>query len=134
MDFKKAAKLGNYLAKDYAESFFTLLVNYKDISASEAASRLGLHINTAQEFLEAMSSLGIVDKQEVYERKRPYYRYTLATDRIAMEIDLSSIKKFSPTENPAKRIREAKNTNVRFMTARNGQSISSIAIWSGKGR
>ena len=41
MDFKRAAKLGNYLSKDYAEDFFNLLVNYQDISASEAASRLG---------------------------------------------------------------------------------------------
>ena len=50
MDFKKAALLGTYISKDYAEDVFKLLVNYKSISASEAASRLNLHIKTAQDF------------------------------------------------------------------------------------
>lgn len=54
MDFETAAKLGAYFSKDYAEELFRLLVNYKDISASEAASRLNLHIQTVQDFLEAM--------------------------------------------------------------------------------
>ena len=44
MDFVTAAILGTYISKDYAEDFFKLLVDYQDISASEAASRLGLHI------------------------------------------------------------------------------------------
>ena len=91
MDFKEAAKLGNYLAKDYAEDFFALLVNYQDISASEAASRLGLHIRTAQDFLEAMASLNILEKEEVYQKKRPYFRYTLKTDHIRMDIDLAEV-------------------------------------------
>ena len=79
MNFKEAAKLGNYLAKDYAEDFFTLLVNYQNISASEAASRLGLHIRTAQDFLDAMVELDVLEKEEVYEKKRPYFRYSLKT-------------------------------------------------------
>ena len=68
MDFKTAAKFGAYFSKDYAEEIFRLLVNYKDISASEAASRLNLHIQTAQDFLEAMTSLGIFSKKEVYQK------------------------------------------------------------------
>ena len=57
MDFKTAAALGALLSKDYAENFFKLLVNYQDISASEAASRLNLHIRTAQDFLESLHAL-----------------------------------------------------------------------------
>jgi hypothetical protein len=38
MDYKTAALMSSYLAKDYSEDFFILLVNYQDISASEAAS------------------------------------------------------------------------------------------------
>jgi predicted transcriptional regulator len=134
MDFNTAAKLGNYLAKDYAEGFFGLLVNYKDISASEAASRLNLHINTAQEFLEAMTSLGLVSREEVHEGKRPYFRYSLKTTRITIDVDLSSVKRMQSSEESAERIREAKDANARFSTARGGQSISSIAVWTGKGR
>ena len=91
MDFKTAARLGAYLSKDYAYSFFNLLVNYRNLSASEAASRLGLHIRTAQDFLEGLTELGLLNRQEVYEKKRPYYRYTLETDHILIDVDLNSI-------------------------------------------
>jgi transposase len=66
MDFKRAATLGSYMSKDYAEDLFRLLVTYQDISASEAASRLNLHIKTVQDFLEAMASLDILSKTEVF--------------------------------------------------------------------
>lgn len=134
MDFKTASKLGNCLSKDYAESFFKLLVGYRDISASEAASRLNLHINTAKEFLESLNSLNIVDKNEVYEGKRPYFRYSLTAKRISLDIDLSSIRESSSVQATDQRIREAKDANARFITARNGASISSIAVWTGRGR
>ena len=77
MDFQTAALISTYLSKDYAEDFFRLLVNYQDISASEAASRLSIHIRTAQDFLDGLANLGIVEKTEVHEKKRPYFRYNL---------------------------------------------------------
>jgi transposase len=134
MDFQEAAKLGNYLAKDYAENFFALLVNYRNISASEAASRLGLHIRTAQDFLEAMASLGILTQEEVYEKKRPYFRYTLMTERIQMDLDLTQIQK---EQNPAdldQRIREKTNAGANFSLARGGELISHVSLWTGSGR
>lgn len=133
-DFKFAATLGSYLAKDYAEDFFSLLVNYQDISASEAASRLGLHIQTAQDFLEAMESLGVLSKEEVYEKKRPYYRYTLQKQRISLDLDLTKIKLKDPETKQERKIREKKNSSAIFTTARNNQSISSVTIWTGNGR
>ena len=90
MDFNKASQLGVSLSKDYAEDFFKLLVNYQDISASEAASRLSLHIQTAQDFLENLADLKIVKKTEVFEKKRPYYRYTLNQTSIKIDLDLIS--------------------------------------------
>lgn len=135
MDFKQAAKLGSILAKDYAEDIFRLLANYHDVSASEAASRLNLHIKTAQEFLETMASLGILHREEVYEKKRPYNRYRLKTDRIHMDIDLGVLKKDRDYQNQlSRRIKEKKNAGARFTTARNFQAISSVIIWSGTGR
>lgn len=134
MDFKTAAKLGSYIAKDYAEDLFELLVNYQDISASEAASRLNLHIRTAQDFLEAMASLDILAKEEVHEGKRPYFRYSLKKHRITMDIDLTEIKRGQSEEKLAKKIREKKNSGARFSTARNDQYLSSLAIWIGEGR
>jgi len=133
-DFKTAALLGNFLAKDYAEDFFSLLVNYQDISASEAASRLGLHIQTAQDFLEALASLAIVAKEEVYEKKRPYNRYTLLEQHIRLEIDLTQIMRAGPPDEQERVIREKRNSGANFTTARGNQSISSVTIWSGNGR
>jgi len=134
MDFKTAARLGAYIAKDFAEGMFELLVNYRDISASEAASRLNLHISTAQEFLEAMASLGIVAKKEVAEKKRPYFRYSLQIQKISMEIDLSEIKAQPTKRELTRKIRECKDAGARFTTARSDQRISAVAIWTGEGR
>ena len=58
MDFENAARLGACLSKDYAPEMFRLLVDYRSLSASEAASRLNLHVRTAQSFLEALESMG----------------------------------------------------------------------------
>jgi predicted transcriptional regulator len=134
MDFNKAVKLGHFISRDYAEGFFELLVNYRDISASEAASRLNLHIRTAQDFLEAMAALDIVDKKEVYEKKRPYFRYALKTGKISLEIDLEEFRKRPSEDKMSKRIREKKNTGARFVTARGGGAISNVIVWSGEGR
>lgn len=135
MNFKQAAILGSCISKDYTEDLFRLLATYKSISASEAASRLELHIKTVQDFLEAMSDLGFLDKEEVYEKKRPYFRYTLRTEKITMELDLTPL--FPPPmeeERTHLLIREQKNAGVRFTTSRNNQYISNIVIWIGQGR
>lgn len=135
MDFKTAAKLGAYFSKDYAEEIFRLLVNYKDISASQAASRLNIHIQTAQDFLEAMTSLEILSKKEVYEKKRPYFRYSLKKKKIAMDIDLASLlEQKQPEGKLSKKIRENKDSEARFTTARYDPYLSSIVIWIGEGR
>ena len=135
MDFKTAAKLGAYFSKDYAEEILRLLVNYIDISASEAASRLNIHIQTAQDFLEAMTSLDILSKKEVYEKKRPYFRYSLKKKKIAMDIDLASLlEQKQPEGKLSKKIRENKDSGARFTTARYDPYLSSVVIWIGEGR
>jgi hypothetical protein len=134
MDFKIAAQIGALISKDYAEDFFKLLVNYKDISASEAASRLGLHIRTAQDFLEGLSDLEILNKVEVYEKKRPYYRYSLKNERIHLEIDLTQIQIEGGPEFLTRKIREKVNSGANFALARGGEVISHVALWTGEGR
>ena len=135
MDFKKAAILGTYISKDYAEDLFRLLATYKNISASEAASRLNLHIKTVQDFLEAMASLDILDKVEATESKRPYFRYALKTRNIRMDIDLTPLfVNEQPNSKLSFRIREMKNARARFTVARNNQYISNVYIWIGEGR
>jgi len=136
MDFKKAAILGSYISKDYAEDLFRLLATYRDISASEAASRLNMHIKTVQDFLEAMAFLDILSKEEVFEKKRPYYRYTLKKRRITMDINLDPLFEVQskPEGKLSVKIREKKNAGARFTTARNNQYISSVVKWTGEGR
>ena len=93
MDFKSAALFGSCISKDYAENLFRLLDTYKSISASEAASRLNLHIKTVQDFMEAMTTLNILKREEVFEKKRPYYRYSLKKDKIVFDLVLTTPEK-----------------------------------------
>ena len=91
MDFKKISKLSALLSKSFAEEFLRLLVIYQDISASEAASRLDLHIKTAQDFLEELTALDVVERNEVYEKKRPYFRYSLKKKKLNIEVDFLAL-------------------------------------------
>ena len=136
MDFKEAAKLGSCLSKDYAEDLFRLLATYESISASEAASRLNLHIKTVQDFLEDMNNLKILDREEVYEGKRPYFRYWLKTNQITMSIDLTTFSQDEEVNDIRLKlkIREKKNAGVKFTTSRSNDYISSVTIWTGEGR
>jgi len=136
VDFKQASKLGSCLSKDYAEDLFRLLVNYESISASEAASRLDIHIKTTQDYLEDLYSLEIVEKEEVYEGKRPYFRYRLKAREISMVIDLTALNlKEEISDSRLKvRIREMKNAKARFTTSRSNDYISNVVIWMGEGR
>ena len=134
MEFKTAAQIGAYLSKEYAYPFFTLLVNYQNLSASEAASRLGLHIRTAQDFLEGLTEQGLLRREEVYEKKRPYFRYTLTTNKIEIEVDLNSLAIQSTQYELTQKIREKTNSGANFSLSRNGKMISFVTLWSGGSR
>lgn len=134
MDFHTAARYASLLSKDYAEDIFRLLVNYQAISASEVATRLNLHIKTAQDFLESLEKLAILSKEEVFEKKRPYYRYSLIQSRIVIEIDLAQVKKEPSQNSLSERIREKENAGARFSVARSDDYITSVTIWTGAGR
>ena len=134
MDYKTAAHLCNYLSKDYADDFFKLLVNYQNISASEAASRLSLHIRTAQDFLEGLVEHEILEKTEVHEKKRPYFRYNLKTQKIKLEVDLTVFAKENPNDGLARLVREMKEIEANFSVARSGDYFSSVSIWEGESR
>ncbi len=136
MDFREAAKLGSCLSKDYAEDLFRLLVTYESISASESASRLNIHIKTTQDFLEDLFALDILDREEVYEGKRPYFRYSLKVNKISVSVDLTRLKVIEKeTDSRLRmRIREMKNAKARFTTSRSNDYISNVVIWMGEGR
>jgi len=134
MDFNTSSQISSYLAREYAEDFFRLLVKYQDISASEAASRLGLHIRTAQDFLEGLAELGIIDKKEVHERKRPYFRYTLDRYTLTIDLDLTELASGAHDEALARLIREAAEAKANFTIARSGDCFSAVTIWEGEGR
>jgi predicted transcriptional regulator len=134
MDFRTAAKYASLLSKDYAEDIFKLLVNYQAISASEVATRLNLHIKTAQDFLESLEQLGVLSKEEVLEKKRPYYRYILKQTRLVIDIDLMQVKREPSQNNLKEYIREKENAGARFSVARSDDYITSVTIWTGSGR
>ena len=136
MNFKDAAKLGSCLSKDYAEDLFRLLATYESISASEAASRVNIHIKTTQDFLEDLYGLGILDREQVYEGKRPYFRYRLKVKQLSIQINLEPFSGDEPLTDTRLnlKIREKRNTGVRFTTSRSNDYISNVVIWVGDGR
>ena len=135
MTFDRAAKLASLLAKEYAQEFFKLLVVYETISASEAASRLNLHIKTAQDFLVGLEEAGILSREEVSENKRPYYRYTLLKDKFFIDVDLSKLVSFDNQKSKLQwKVREKIRANAIFSTSAKPRTISSVAISEGKGR
>ncbi len=134
MDFHTAAKYASLLSKDYAEDIFKLLVNYQAISASEVATRLDLHIKTAQDFLESLEQLDILSKEEIFEKKRPYYRYILKQTRLVIDIDLMQVKREPSQNSLSSHIRETENAGARFSVARSDDYITSVTIWTGNGR
>jgi predicted transcriptional regulator len=135
MDFEKITRTANLLSKNYALDFLKILCNYKDVSASEAASRLDLHIKTAQDFLEELYALEIVEKTEVYEKTRPYYRYTLKKTRISLELDLEKLTNpMSGKQKLNSKIKEKKESGVIFTHSGDGQRISAVTLFIGEGR
>ena len=135
MDFKTASQLGSIISKDYAEDFFKLLVIYRDISASEAASRLNLHISTAQDFLEGLTSQGIVIKKEAIEKKRPYFRYSLKKKSVSITIDFAALYDQQDHQDRLKwHIREKKNSGAIFKTFSRTDFISTVHFFTGQGR
>ena len=134
-DFEKVKLFGAYISKDYSKELLRLLYLYKDISASEAASRMGMHIKTVQEFFDAFSEVGVIEKREVFESKRPYFRYSFNLKKIEISLDTEELagERKSADKNELY-IRERKNTNVRFSIARNKLFFSTVSLWIGKGR
>ncbi len=131
---EEITQLCTYLSRPYAVGALELLVNYRDLSASELSSRLRLHIRTMQEFLEGLTALGILTKEEVYEKKRPYYRYQLAVDEIGFSFDLDTLKQPESAAGQERKIRESKSGKAKFTVARSDSYISNVVIYQGEGR
>ncbi len=88
-----------------------------------------------QDFLEAMTDLDILQKEEVTEKKRPYFRYSLKTRHIKMDLDLGALfDDNQPQGQLSNRIREYKDAGARFSLSRDKQHISNVFIWIGEGR
>lgn len=133
-EFESAQLLAALVAKDYARDFFRLLVMYRDISASEAAARLSLHVKTAQDFLEGLARSGILDKHEAAEKKRPYFRYTLKETTIRITVDLDTLYDANQTtQHKNWLIRERKDSGALFKEGR-GDRIAAVHVYEGKGR
>jgi hypothetical protein len=136
-DIENIAMLGTLLSKKYGRELFKLLKVYHDISASEASSRLGLHVQTVQEFLESTASIGLTEKKEVIEKKRPYYRYSLIRDTLALRFDINELvgeDEANYIRDHGKLVREKKNTTAHFTTSRSGNFFSAISVSEGSGR
>lgn len=136
-DLDKISILGTLLSKKYGKDIFKLLHTYYDISASEASSRLGLHVQTVQEFLELTAAIGLTKKKEVVEKKRPYFRYSLSRNTLDLRFDIVDIVGETKNKNPKAEsvlLRERKNSHSNFTQARSGNFFSAVTVMEGNGR
>jgi len=135
MDFSMISRTASLLSRPYSEAFFRLVAIYRDISATEAAHRLDLHIKTAQDFLEQLYDLGYAERIEVVGHKRPYSRYRLKQRRIRLEMDLDDLyPRREITRALSRIVREKKNHGASFLTSRSGDDIVALSLVSGRGR
>ena len=133
--FDKLSNFGSYISKNYAKDILWVLYTYHDVSASEAATRLGLHINTVQEFLEAMYKSDILSREEVSVKKRPHFRYKLKSNKLTFDLNLNELfKNDAEPENTDMVIREHQKSTATFNRAKGKLSFSSVVIFEGKGR
>lgn len=135
MDFETVRLTATLLSKPFAHDFMAIIAAYQSVSAAQVASRLGLHIKTAQDFLEQWHQLGYLQRQLVQEGKRPFYRYQLQKNQIEIRFDWQTIAATDTDEALLDcPLRERKNVDVQFTVAGNKQSIAAITIFSGNGR
>ena len=135
MDFSTVSRICNLLCKPYAENFLTLLAKYQNISASEAASRLNIHIKTAQDFLDELTALDYLKKEAVFEKKRPYFRYSIKNCNININFELYLLyDKNGEDKKIDAKIRERKNSGAVFATSGNNRYLSSVTVFIGEGR
>ncbi len=133
--FENLARLGSLVSKPFARQVFRLLVIYEDISASEAASRLDLHIKTAQDFLEGCVTAGLAENREVMEGKRPYQRYRLKERVIGFSYKLDDLRENGAWASWRKAwVREKADNTAVFTTDARHDLISSISLFEGEGR
>ena len=135
MSFEDLSRLSSLLSKNYSRDLFRLLVVYRNISASEAASRLELHIKTVQDFLETLVRLDIAARQEARDRRRPYFRYTLKSQELVLRLNLRELTDRGDSVDVLNwKIRERKNSQVIFKTAPGSTTISTVYLFTGQGR
>jgi predicted transcriptional regulator len=135
VNFDSISRLASILSKSYARDLLRLLVVYRDISASEAASRLDLHIKTVQDFLETLHQQGILFRRQARDRRRPYYRYNLNSRKLILEINLQELVDRGDSAQILNwKIRERKNSDAIFKTATGSTAISTVHLFEGQGR
>lgn len=135
MEYQKLYELANLLARSFSGEILRMISIYPDISSSEAASRLDIHIQTAQDFLEGMVGTGLAEKVEVMEGKRPYFRYRLKKRRIDISYNLDDlVGKQDEKEWFSRGIREKRNSGAIFKVGNRQDEIASVTIFEGEGR
>jgi hypothetical protein len=129
------AMLGTLLSREYGTALLRLLLVYDDISASEAAARLNLHIKTAQDALESLASLGVAERQEVTDGKRPHFRYRLGAGHVRTDLAIEDMAAPIPGEiSMQSHVRERRHAGAQFVMAAGESRIASLSVWTGERR
>ena len=79
------------LGKEHTLTILTHLYQEPHSTASEVAGVLGIHIATAQKYLEASEKAGILVSRDRPSKPRTAKEYSLVSPRISIEIDIEAL-------------------------------------------
>jgi len=86
-------RLFEILGKKQTSAILVYLHRHPDSTASEIASALGIHIATAQKYLEGLEEGGILASRERPSKPRTAREYWLTDTRFTLELDVVQLAK-----------------------------------------
>ncbi len=128
-------ELFEILGKKQAFTILAYLHRHPYSTASELAAALGIHIATAQKYLEGMTEGGILQARERPSKPRTAWEYWLPETKIRLEIDVEALVKAEENRKGASGrlatlfIREKARPDVAFEWDDSGKRITAVLFF-----
>jgi DNA-binding HxlR family transcriptional regulator len=127
-------KLFEILGKKQAFAILVYLLRHPKSTASELASALGIHIATAQRYLEGLEEGGLLFSRERPSKPRTAQEYWLVDSKFTLEIDVGALAEEEERKGGSGRlaalfIREKARPDVAFEWDDSGKRITAVLFF-----
>ena len=122
------------LSREQTSRILIHLLRKPNSTASETAASLGIHIATAQKYLEGLESFGIVKSRERQSKPRTAKEYSLIGTKISIEFDIEKMaaEAEKESEEPALSeimLREKSRSDVAYEWDDEGKRITAVMFF-----